>query len=215
MRFQKIRGIKRRNRSIRKWVSNNLTCRFDILEKYHEDHCDIVVHPWCDISLINSAIPVPRGATKLLMLKGLIEIYHAWKQQLNTYGEPYYLKIWLFEPRFELSRVMCAINRIKQQRESEITGFQIGALPNNVFTSAQPYLKDFTWSRIDDQDFHSNDDLGTPDNYVSFDAYLEDKKWIEKIMSRTPHTITKRQNSNGTISLIYGFRRGSLWVGEA
>ena len=109
MRQQKIRGFNRRFRDIDIWRSENLDLRLDLIEKYNGDHIDIVVHPWCDISIINSKIPEPKRVTKKLILNGLIDIYESWKVQLNNLGKPYYLKIWLFEPRFSKSQVVCAI----------------------------------------------------------------------------------------------------------
>ena len=83
MRQRKIRGFNRRFRNIDKWRLRNLDLRLDLIENYKGDHIDIVVHPWCDISIIKSRIPEPKRKTKKLMLNGLIDIYETWKMQLD------------------------------------------------------------------------------------------------------------------------------------
>jgi hypothetical protein len=109
MKYQKIRGHKRRRKDIEQWRLENLDLRLDLIEKYNYANIDIIVHPWCDISIINSAFPEPKGKTKQLMLNGLIDIYHSWKKQMDKSGQTYYLKIWLYEPRFAKSQVVCAV----------------------------------------------------------------------------------------------------------
>ena len=83
MRHQKIRGHKRRYRQIENWRIGNIDLRMDLIEKYNGDHIDIVVQPWCDISIINSEIPEPKGKSKQLMLNSLIDIYNSWKVELD------------------------------------------------------------------------------------------------------------------------------------
>lgn len=100
MRSRKIRGHKRRHRQIETWLKNNLELRYDLLDNYSSDHIDIIVHPWCDISLKNSRFPEPKGKTKSLMLAGLLDIYDSWKKQLDQFNKPYYLKIWLLNQGF-------------------------------------------------------------------------------------------------------------------
>ena len=109
MRKQKIRGHNRLQKQIEPWKRNNLILRQDLLESYERDHIDIVVHPWCDISTINSTFPEPNKLTKRKILAGLLDIYDNLKQQLDARGKPYYLKIWLYEPRVSKSQVVCAV----------------------------------------------------------------------------------------------------------
>ena len=61
MRRQKVRGHTRRQRKIEEWRLKNLDLRVDLIERYNGDHIDVVVHPWCDISIVDSVIPEPTG----------------------------------------------------------------------------------------------------------------------------------------------------------
>jgi len=59
LRKRKIRGHNRRHKQVKNWKENNLSLRKDILDNFQSDHIDIVVHPWCDLSLSNSIGKIP------------------------------------------------------------------------------------------------------------------------------------------------------------
>ncbi|MBE0640389.1 MAG: hypothetical protein IH599_00025, partial [Bacteroidales bacterium] len=111
MRKKKIRGHKRRWKEIENWRLDNLDLNLTdyLLNERDRYYAKIRVHPWSGLSLTNSMTPEPTRKTKQKILKGLLDIYEDWKNQLDKLGQPYYLKIWLFEPRFSQSQVVCAI----------------------------------------------------------------------------------------------------------
>ena len=81
----------------------------DRLRTWPYNYTKIRVSPWSRLSLINSEFAEPKSKTRHELLKGLEKIYCAWRSELEKLGEPYYLKIWVFEPRFSESQVVCAI----------------------------------------------------------------------------------------------------------
>ena len=109
MKTKKIRGHKRRYNDIDHWVETHKNLNLDNLKEYQIDYAKIRVHPWSGISLTSSRKPEPTRQTKSKILSGLIAINDSWKNELNKLGENYYLKIWLFEPRFASSQVVCAL----------------------------------------------------------------------------------------------------------
>ena len=111
MRQKKIRGHNRRHKQIDNWRLDNLSLDLTdyLLNERDRYYAKIRVHPWSGLSLTNSVTPQPTGKTKQKMLNGLLDIYEDWKKQLDKLGQPYYLKVWLFEPRFSQSQVVCAI----------------------------------------------------------------------------------------------------------
>ena len=58
-RIKKIRGIKRKIRQVTKWLLEEKTLRKDLLEEFNYVYSDIIIHPWCDISIIDSIFPEP------------------------------------------------------------------------------------------------------------------------------------------------------------
>lgn len=110
MKIQKIRGQKRRSKNIEDWIHANLIYNKSYFFKNHRDYCGVLVHPWCDISIINSTIPEPRRKNRRKIIAGLLDIYESWGTELDSLAKEYYLKIWLFEPYISKSQVVCAID---------------------------------------------------------------------------------------------------------
>ncbi|RYU82864.1 hypothetical protein [Hymenobacter persicinus] len=212
MKMRKIRGMKRRHKSIEKWIVDNMPFRYDLLETYKEDHCDIVVHPWCDLSMTGSIIPPAKGKTKLLMIQGLTRIYFAWKEQLEVSQQDYYLKIWLFNARFDLSRVVCAVGESKDFYEKQLEGVKDEYLPTNTFSNAHSLMSNFSWQRKDDNDCYSNNDLASPEDYSSIDDYLKQENWFNKLLKK-PHTTTLLGDAKGNFTEAHCFHRGDIWIG--
>ncbi len=209
MKYQKIRGHKRRQKDIEQWRLENLDLRLDLVEKYNYDHIDIIVHPWCDISIIESAFPEPKGETKLLMLKGLIDIYDSWKKQLDNISQPYYLKIWLFEPRFSTSQVVCAIgDRIGYYENLFFNPEKGKEFKSANYGSIKTKLDRLNWEYRCDEDHIENDHVGEPEQYLTFDDFLETKKWFNKTMKK-PHRTSELDNDME----YYSFKKGDLWLG--
>ena len=213
MKQQKIRGQKRRHRQIEEWRLENLNLRFDLIEKYKGDHIDIVVHPWCDISIINSKIPEPKGKTRQLMLTGLIDIYNSWKVQLDKLGQPYYLKIWLFEHRFSKSQVVCAINdRIDYYENNFFKPDNLKTLNLDNFGTAKHRLKDLNWEYRLDEDHYDNCEVGEAELYASIEDYEYSKIWFNRLLKKA-HRTNRLNETDGDATELYSFKRGDLWLG--
>lgn len=213
MRQQKIRGFNRRFRDIDNWRLENLDLRLDLIEKYNGDHIDIVVHPWCDISIINSKIPEPKKKTKKLMLNGLIDIYESWKNQLDRLGKPYYLKIWLFEQRFSKSQVVCAVaDRIDFYENNFFKpDFKKQFKPNN-YGQLSGRLQKFDWDYRLDEDHYENNFVGESDLYASRQDYDDSIIWFNRLLKK-PHRLTKFDEPIGEATESYSFNQGDLWIG--
>lgn len=213
MRQQKIRGFNRRFRDIDIWRLENLDLRLDLIEKYNGDHIDIVVHPWCDISIINSKIPEPKSKTKRLMLNGLIDIYESWKVQLDKLGKPYYLKIWLFESRFSKSQVVCAVaDRIDFYENNFFKpDFKKQFKPGN-YRQLSERLQKFDWDYRLDEDHYDNNFVGEPDLYSSRPDYEDSIIWFNRLLKK-PHRLIKFDEPIGKATESYSFNQGDLWIG--
>jgi len=209
MKHQKIRGHNRRQKDIEQWRSENLDVRLNLIEESNYDYTKVIIHPWCDISIIKSDFPEPKGKTKQQMLNGLIDIYHSWKVQLDTIGQPYYLKIWLFEPRFSKSQVVCGIkDRIdrydnlffKPDEEKQLTTSNYGYLKEK--------LDKLTWDNYLDEDHFEDDYVGEPEQYRTYSDFTANKKWFTKTMKKSHRTTVFDDNRE-----YYSFKKGDIWIG--
>ncbi|MEQ9167267.1 MAG: hypothetical protein RLO12_13500 [Fulvivirga sp.] len=213
MKTKKIRGHKRRWSDIDQWVENQKNLDLDYLKKYKRDYSKIRVHPWSGISLTNSQTPEPNGQTKTKILSGLIEIYDSWKKELDKLDESYYLKIWLFEPRFANSQVVCAIGDYLDFYENtfykpddwkKLNPENYGPLKNEI--------ESFNWEFRLDEDHFDNSEPGDPKLYATLADYEEEKRWFEKMMKK-PHRTTEFKEPIGEATESYSFKKGIVWLG--
>ena len=215
MRQKKIRGHRRRWEDIENWRLDNLNLSLtDSLQKNRDRfYAKIRLHPWSGISLTNSKTPQPTGKTKQKILNGLLDIYVGWKKQLDQLGEPYYLKIWLFEPRFSQSQVVCAFGDyidfyentfFKPERTKNLISGNYGQLKNRLDT--------FTWDYRLDEDHYDNTEVGVPEIYASRQDFEDTKNWFERLLKK-PHRTSKFKEPIGEATESYSFKRGNIWLG--
>lgn len=213
MRVKKIRGHKRRWKSINRWVIRNKNLNLKYLQEYKRDYVRIRVHPWSGITLINSYVPAPNGITKVKILDGLIEIYDTWNAQLKTLNEPYYLKIWLFEPRFSKSQVVCALGEcLEFYHDTFFNPTEKNEIDHRNYRKLENKISKFNWDFRIDEDHIWDSDLGSPDDYGSLSDFLYCEKRQNKMMKR-PHRTTKITISKEETSEFYSFKRGIVWIG--
>lgn len=176
MNTKKIRGHKRIWKDIDQWIETHKNLDLDYVKEYQRDYAKIRIRPWSEISLTNSQTPEPTGQTKIKILTGLIEIYYAWKNKLDKLGESYYLKMWLFEPKFSDSQVVCAIGDylafyentfFKPDESKELNPENYGRLNEEI--------ANFKWEYRLEEDHFDNSELGNPELYATMVDYEEIK----------------------------------------
>lgn len=198
------------------WRLENLNINLTdyLLNQRDRYYAKIRVHPWSGISLTNSITPQPKGKTKQKILNALIDIYVDWKSQLDQLGQPYYLKIWLFEPRFSQSQIVCAIGDninfydntfFKPKKTLKLNSEHYGQLKNK--------LESFIWNYRFDEDHYDNTEVGELEMYALKQDYEEAKKWFEKLL-KTPHRTHKFREPIGDTTESYSFKFGDIWLGS-
>lgn len=212
MRIKKLRGHHRIWKAIETWRNSNLKLDIEYLKSSQREYTKIWVHPYCDYTTLNSEFPQPKGETRKRILNGLIDIYGEWKKQLDTLGKPYYLKIWLFEPRFSESQVVCAIGNLLEFYEdtffkpSQEYAKQVEAKTKNLPSA-------FNWEcRLDELHLNSND-LGQPEDYYSETDYQKEKSWFDTQLKR-PHRKIVNKSENGETTEYYSIKLGHTWLGS-
>jgi len=214
MKTKKIRGHKRKWKDIEKWISYTKNLDLDYLKQYQRDYAKIRVHPWSEISVTNSQIPEPKGETKSKIISGLIEIYDAWGKKLEQLGEPYYLKIWLFENRFSNSQVVCAIGDCLDFYEN--TFFKSDSskeLKPENYGRLEKAITEFKWDYRFDEDHFDNTEIGSPEDYMTLSDFEDNKKWFEKMLKK-PHRTVKYKEPIGDATESYSFKKGVVWLGQ-
>jgi hypothetical protein len=214
MRHRKIRGHKRRHKQIDHWVLDNISIdnlplhrNKLLLRNQNRYHVKIDVDPWCRIPVINSEIPEPTGKTKQKILNGLLEIYENWKIQLDKLNESYYLKIWLFEPRFSQSQVVFAIGEDLNFYENVFYKPETHkSIKLENYGSLQSKIAQFDWDYyLDEEQNYDNDVKELLEQKVV-------KKWFQKLLKK-PYRKIKYDEPFGEITGAYFFEVGDIWVG--
>ena len=215
MREKKIRGHKKIWKDIENWRLDNLDLNLAdyLLNERDRYYAKIRVSPWSGITLTNSEIPQPHRMTKHKILNGLLDIYDNWKKQLDQIGQPYYLKIWLFEPRFSQSQVVCAIGESIDYYKSIFFEPEKGKNLNLVqYGQVKNRLQDFSWECRLDEDQYDENEVGSPELYATRQDYEETKVWFEKLIKKK-HRTYKFKAPIGDAVEAYLFKRGYVWLG--
>ncbi len=210
----KIRGHKRKWKDIRSWVEYSKQLNIKYLKTFQRSYSKIIVSPWCDISLLNSQTPEPKGKTRQEILKGLIEIYDSWQLALNGLNEPYYLKIWLYEPRFSKSQVVCSIGDCLDFYD--ITFFNPNlnkVLDPRTYGALENEIRKFKWEYRLDEEHINNGELGEPDDYYTQEEFNKEKKWYQNRL-KNPHRVIKYEVPFGNATEGYAFKKGVVWIGD-
>lgn len=210
MKYKKVRGHRRRWKHIDQWIAANKCLNAYYLQEHKRAYVKIRLAPWGNISITNSFIPQPRKKTKQKIILGLLSIYESWKHYLDSLGQPYYLKIWLFDPRFDQSQVVCAVNDyVHFYDETFCNPDSKEKFPFHSYSKLNNELSKYVWEYRLDEDYYDADEPGKPEHYASIKEYEASKKWFRKLLQK-PHK-TLRYNENQSES--YVFKRGSVWLG--
>lgn len=214
MRHRKIRGHRRRWKDVDHWLAYSKPLNLDYLEDYGREYVKIQIHPWNGLSLQNSAYRQPKGKTKQLMLSGLLQVYEEWEKVLETLNQPYYLKIWLFEPRFNQSQVVCALGD-----RMDYYNTLFGDASKNDKQAFLNYgqlnekLKEFIWKPQLDEDEMDISHVGSQEDYNSIEEFNAELKEFEKRLLK-PHRVYKLDMPLEDVTELYFFKRGLVWTGE-
>lgn len=206
MRKRKIRGHKRLQKQIPIWIANDSTINIDFLLKHHYWYSDVLVHPWCDISIVNSEFPEPKSKTRNQITLALEEIYNNWKLQLESLKQPFYLKIWLYEPRISKSQVVCAIGEKIAHYEKAFEKSDTIRRKSDFYNKLS---SDFCWESSEDFQVWSEEDLLSPiEMYKTIEDYRYNIKLLKKIRKANYKTIPDEND------LLHLQPKGVVWIGE-
>lgn len=199
---KKIRGWKRRIKQIEQWKQQHIELDTEQLGSIHRDYVKLWIDPFYRLRRRNPPVWYSR-----LLLEAMIEVYQSWSQRMKGLNEPFYLKMWLYNPHFINSQIVVAfrdclsyydhtfdISNDKKKFPSHLYGNILG-------------LSQFKWHiAIDSDDYWLSDlkeDIGL--------GFRTDKD-IEVIKKRSyKHETVKLRSGEDT---VYHVKVGDVWVGE-
>jgi hypothetical protein len=190
---KKIRGWKRRIREIDRWGEWLQKPSIDWWEKSGVDYQRCTLYPFY---MAEKRHP-PLWFYKLIIAK-FIQAYHAWDKVYKELGKPYDLLIWVYDPAFIRSEIVCYKVDSEGQRinfawESELSK----PFPFEKFRSKDYDLKSFDWILADEENIHFESELKDAD-FTGGDLLRDG--WVKKA-----------QNSD---QVYYAQRIGDFWMGR-
>lgn len=212
MRLRKTRGYNRKVKEIEQWANQDTLLNKEFLAQYGRDYVKFEVYPWNSLKCWDkkSWYAEPTGNAKKLLVEALVTIYNHWKIQLDKLGQPYYLKIWLYEPQISKSQVVCAIgDKIEYYNALFKKQDNIAKAAKGPVTKG---LDNFIWDLYFDEDVIEADLVGKPDDYSSINNYYETLRWFNKKLKK-PHRVERYTTPYSWEA--YCFVIGNLWVGES
>ncbi len=211
MRYKKIRGLKRKVTNIQNWINEYLNLNIEHLNEHKYEYTKVYVDPWDNLTLTDSQIPEPKGKAKKDILNGLEKIYDSWKTELDKLNKPYYLKIWLYEPRISKSQVVCAIDEKIEYYENI---FEKADFKPNDSSFINQLSSEFKWQpKIDEEHYWKNDLLWPIDQYDKIKNAYSDRKLLKKL-EKMDIKKEKTTYSNGTEDTVFFVPVGKIWIGE-
>ncbi len=197
MNSKKIRGLKRRQKELNKWIELNSNLDVNRLKKYQYDYAKVKFGPWENLFKTEEFPTDYRNQ----LFSSLLNFYSNWKNELDKNFDNYYLKIWLYYPRFKNSQIVAAIgNKIKHYESNFEKSDLIKEFPKQEFKNENERILKFDWELNNDYDYYSEND-----NY--------DHKFYKNLMKRkTPFNLI--ENENGENEKVFLKQKGYIWIGE-
>ena len=210
-RQKKIRGQRRRKINIEKWRIESLPLDIEKVKESHYDYTKIWVSPWDNLRYRKRDYTGPKSENRTLILNALLDIYESWDMQLKKLGIPYYLKIWLYEPRFTSSQIVCAINdRIKYYENIFTENNTKLVFPVDRYKSQTERLNNFNWNLAVDEEIIEND-FWPKEQYEYEKEFFQDQRLFKRLDNRKVKKEDLIENDKRIIR--YFVPKGNIWIG--
>ncbi|MBK9537803.1 MAG: hypothetical protein IPO12_03475 [Flavobacteriales bacterium] len=210
----KIRGLRRRSRSIERWRQAN---RFlnpkslrDSTRPDHHKTCYVKLwlEPWGNLF----ATEQPKKGHRTEMLAALLDIYESWNVQLAESEQPYYLKVWLFEPHFMRSQVVCAWGQAHDHYRKTFTpASKEVAIPTKRYFGLEERLAGFEWKTHLHEHFYFESDFDAVQPDGSEGLHVHRQKLLRRLKSGG--YASSDVDFMGKTTKAYAFPLGHVWVG--
>lgn len=211
---KKIRGHKKIQRRIEKWIEQNKTIHVGDFLANRFNYAHVSFEPYFNIS-INNSNSEPKSKTRNKIVLGLEQIYDSWKIELDKLNQPYFLKIYLFEPRISKSQVICALGKDNiNYYENIFRAIETKKIRSNLLNILSP---DFKWETHSDNNIYSEQELLFPEMYnQSVGDSQHCRKFLKKLKKKYTQIEAESwygfEDDNKTDHFYY-VSKGIVWIG--
>ena len=189
---KKVRGWKRRLRELERFRRAHLALDVGALRRDELAYVKLWLDPWSRLAPRDPPVWFRRR-----VLAAFLDVLHAWHRALEAAGEPYYLRLWLFDPRFHRTQVVAATGgRIAWYETMFAPAAGAPPLPPPHYRDPAYDLAALEWEPCLDTDVLLADDAA-------------DMRELGRLVLRASRL---EQTSDGQALLL--FDRGRVWLGR-
>ena len=194
--LKKIRGWNRRIKQLDAWQKQNEIPNLTHFDERNEVYVKIWLSPW--YRLVKRQPPM---WFQRQILMRMLNVMSSWRRHFETHNQPFDLQIWLFQPNFIISEIVCA--RVRAWGEKRDNYFENDGenkpFPHVLFLNEA--LKTMTWdSRFFENTLRKKED----DLDNDFIKTLIKKGWREEIILQ--NTVNE--------DVMYSLKNADVWVGR-
>lgn len=190
---------------IERWKKRNINLDIEMLKKYGKDYVKIWISPFYDLYRINefeSGHKNPPAWFNRIILKAMTDIFMSWDEELKEIDQPYYLKIWLYDPNFINSQIVAAIGKENIEYYNSVfeKDKRVIKFPYNKYSSDDNNLSEFEW------DLHK-------DQYIVYESEHDDEERVLNYIKQRAYKV-EQEKILSNIETCYYIRQGNIWVGS-
>lgn len=124
-----------------------------------------------------------------------------------------YLKIWLYEPHFIESQVVCAVgNELNFYDNTFSEGDDSKLFQTKKYGCTSNRLEQFYWQHHIEESHLENNFVGNIDEYTVPQDFYETRRWFNRMLKK-PHRTTPYDEKTADCFEFYSFKVGNVWVG--
>jgi hypothetical protein len=210
IRYRKVRGHTRILKDIEDWKNYNKDLDLEYLDNAKRNYCKFWVSPYCDIAVLNSEIPTPKGKVRSKIIASFIEIFDAWDEKLKTLNKPYHLVLWFFEDNLERSQVVCGIDGlIDFYKISFYRPEEQKKIPLQNFGKLADKLAEFNWVYAHEEGYFTSTDV---QDEIEFVEEGDSNELLKQFKRRIKTSYRTSENAEGEIT--YFQKIGNIWIGS-
>lgn len=201
--MKKVRGYNRYLNSIQDSIKTDARLDVDFLNR--EKYSAFQFEDW-----YGSNIGL-KGKGRKFVLENLLRIYDDWENKLKGLNIEYYLAIWLYDPRLELSEIVCGIDSKIDYYSNEafLTSKKANDFKFEKFKPFSTELNGFNWNRKVDLEPTYEWEMNWPkERYESDKEYSFDQRFYRKLKENAYRIV---ENEDGK---IYFKQVGDVWIGK-
>lgn len=211
--LKKIRGFNKKLKYIQNWRNEYVNLNVESLLDNEYEYVKLWVTPFNELRYKERDYIGPTRKVRIEIVSSLINIYDNWRQELDKLNKPYYLKIWLYEPRITSSQVVCAIgDKIEYYNnlfETEAKGTEF---PIERYNSINSKFMEFNKKAFLDEEI-IEDDNWPIEKWQNEEDYYWNKRFYNELEQKGYRKEVKQEGAYPPTT-TYFIPKGTIWVME-